>query len=66
MGVNPTREEVELKWTGLLAEELDGGGEVRRLRDTGELEESWGLEKGSVLDVMLQGDMQGHYEPDYI
>ena len=65
MGVNTTREDVEMEWTGLLAEEF-GGGEVKTLSDVGELEDSWGMERGEVLDVMLRGDMQGHYEPNYI
>lgn len=64
MGVNATREEVERRWTGLFAEELEG--DVRTLNDVGELEDSWELEHGEILDVMLRGDMQAHYEPDYI
>ena len=64
MGVNTTREDIETKWTGLLAEEIEG--EVHTLTDVGELEDSWGLKRGEVLDAMLRGDMQGHYEPDYI
>lgn len=64
MGVRTTREDVERKWTGLLAEELER--DIRTLSDVGELEDSWGLERGQVLDVMLRGDIQGHYEPEDI
>jgi lipoyl(octanoyl) transferase 2 len=64
MGVNATREQVEGRWTGLFAEELER--EVRTLKDVSELEDSWGLENGEILDIMFRGDMQAHYDPDYI
>ena len=44
MGVVVKREDVEKKWVKCLAEKLEG--DVYKLRDVGELEEIWGLEKG--------------------
>jgi lipoyl(octanoyl) transferase 2 len=58
MGVQATREDVEKRWVECLAEEMDG--DVYQLHDVGELEEIWGLEKGSVLDVMIQSDMSSY------
>ena len=54
MGVVVTREDVEKKWVECLADELEGN--VYKLRDVGELEEIWGLEKGEVLDVMIHSE----------
>ena len=53
-GVVAKREQVEKKWVQCLAEEL--GGDVYKLRDVGELEEIWGLERGAILDIMIQSE----------
>ena len=53
-GVVLKREAVEKKWVQYLAEELEG--DMYKLRDIGELEEIWGLERGEILDVMIQSE----------
>ena len=60
MGINTTREDVEKNWVEYLAEELDS--DIYKLRDVGELEEIWGLEKGEILGVMMRGELEEHNE----
>jgi hypothetical protein len=54
MGVTATRADVERRWVRIFGEEIGVG--IRMLKDVGELEEEWGLKKGEVLDVLLQGE----------
>ena len=54
MGVVVKRDDVEKKWVECLAEKLER--DVYKLRDVGELEEIWGLERGKVLDIMIHSE----------
>lgn len=59
MGVsNKTREKVERDWVGILGEELDA--DVYKVKNIGELEEIWGLQKGEILDVMIESELNDH------
>ena len=62
MGRKTTREEVEEKWTELLAEELKR--DVFRLKHIGELAEMWGIEKEKILDILVHRQLEGLNDED--
>ena len=59
MGIKGTRDDVEKNWVECLTEELEG--DVYRVPGVAEFEEIWGLEKGQVLDTMIQSDLHPLY-----
>ena len=54
MGLKTTRAEVEKRWVQKFGEEI--GADVYTLMGVGELEEIWGLERGEILDVILESE----------
>jgi lipoyl(octanoyl) transferase 2 len=64
LGVQTSRERVEMEWAKLMGEKLKGKT-LQTLKDVGELETLWGLKEGEILDVMFRSDMRDHYAPEY-